>query len=147
MMEQNTYIKERLDDQIAWYDQRSQSNQKWYKRLRVTELIAAASIPFLAAYITDASLILKLGVGFLGLLITFITGVVTLYKFQENWIEYRTTCENLRHEKFLYLTQTDPYDIEDPFKLLVQRVENLISKENTQWARYIKSSKKENKKG
>lgn len=55
MMEQNTYIKERLDDQIAWYDQKSQSNQKWYKRLRVIELIAAASIPFLAAYITEAS--------------------------------------------------------------------------------------------
>jgi hypothetical protein len=147
MMEQNTYIKERLDDQIAWYDQKSQSNQKWYKRLRVIELIAAASIPFLAAYITEASLILKLGVGFLGLLITFITGVVTLYKFQENWIEYRTTCESLRHEKFLFLTQGDPYDIENPFKLLVQRVENLISRENTQWAQYIKSSEKENKKG
>jgi len=83
----------------------------------------------------------------LGLLITFITGVVTLYKFQENWIEYRTTCESLRHEKFLFLTQGDPYDIEDSFKLLVQRVENLISRENTQWAQYIQSSEKENKKG
>ena len=81
----------------------------------------------------------------MGLLITIITGVVTLYKFQENWIEYRTTCETLRHEKFLFLTQTDPYDIEDPFNLLVHRVENLISKENTQWAQHIKMSKKMNK--
>ena len=40
----------------------------------------------------------------------------------------------------------EPYDFEDAFKLLVQRVENLISKENTQWAQSIKSSKKENKK-
>ena len=81
----------------------------------------------------------------MGLLITIITGVVTLYKFQENWIEYRTTCETLRHEKYLFLTQADPYDIEDPFKLLVQRVENLISKENTQWAQHIKMSKKNDK--
>jgi uncharacterized metal-binding protein len=146
MMEQNTYIKERLDDQIAWYDNKSQSNQRWYKRLRVIELIAGACIPFLAAYITEASLVLKVGVGFLGLLITLITGVVTLYKFQENWIEYRTTCETLKHERFLFLTQTDPYDVADPFKLLVQRVENLISKENTQWAKHIKSSAKEKKK-
>jgi hypothetical protein len=145
MMEQNTYIQERLDDQIDWYDKKSQSNQKWHKRLRVIELIAGASIPFLAAYITEASLTLKLGVGFLGLLITIITGVVTLYKFQENWIEYRTTCEALRHEKFLFLTQTDPYDIKDPFNLLVFRVENLISKENTKWAEHIKMSKKKNK--
>jgi hypothetical protein len=49
MMEQNTYIQERLDDQIDWYDKKSQSNQKWHKRLRVIELIAGASIPFLAA--------------------------------------------------------------------------------------------------
>jgi hypothetical protein len=142
MMEQDTYIKERLEDQIAWYDNKSQWNQKWYKRLRIVELIAGASIPFLAAYITDTTLILKLVVGCLGLVITIITGAVTLYKFQENWIEYRTTCETLRHEKYLYLSQTEPYDISDPFKLLVQRVENLISRENTQWARYIQASKK-----
>ena len=146
MMEQDTYIEERLDDQIAWYDKKSQSNQKWHKRLRVIELIAGACSPFLAAYITETSLALKVAVGFLGLVVTFITGVVTLYKFQENWVEYRTTCEALKHEKFLYLTQSDPYDTEAPFNLLVQRVENLLSSENSRWAGRSQIPGKEKKK-
>jgi hypothetical protein len=33
----------------------------------------------------------------------------------------------------LFLTQTDPYDKDDAFHLLVQRVEGLLSKENTDW--------------
>jgi hypothetical protein len=33
----------------------------------------------------------------------------------------------------LFLTQTQPYEKEDAFHLLVQRVEALLSKENTEW--------------
>jgi hypothetical protein len=47
MMGQDMYIKERLEDQIAWYDKKSQRNQKWFERLRAIALIAGASIPFL----------------------------------------------------------------------------------------------------
>jgi hypothetical protein len=52
---------------------------------------------------------------------------------QEHWIEYRATAESLRREKFLFLTQTEPYDKDDAFHLLVQRVEALLSNENTEW--------------
>jgi hypothetical protein len=119
-------------------------NQKWYKRLRVIEITAAAIIPFLAGIINSNSVQIKIVIGLLGLIIVVITGAVTLYKFQENWIEYRTTCESLKHEKFLYLTSIEPYSGEKSFQLLVQRIENLISKENTKWMEYIKSSKEGN---
>jgi hypothetical protein len=56
---------------------------------------------------------------------------------QEHWIEYRATAESLRKEKFLFLTQTEPYDKDAAFHLLVQRVEALLSKENTDWAQSI----------
>jgi hypothetical protein len=56
-----------------------------------------------------------------------------LLQLQEHWIEYRSTAESLRKEKFLFLTQTDPYDKDDAFHLLVQRVEALLSKENAEW--------------
>jgi len=32
---------ERLEDQLSWYDNKSMENQKWYKRLKVAEIIAA----------------------------------------------------------------------------------------------------------
>jgi hypothetical protein len=46
---------------------------------------------------------------------------------KRSWIEYRATAESLRKEKFLFLAQTEPYDEDDAFDLLVQRVEDLVS--------------------
>jgi Protein of unknown function (DUF4231) len=61
-----------------------------------------------------------------------------------HWIEYRATAESLKKEKFLFLTQTDPYDKDDAFHLLVERVEALLSKENTEWLQSVmKPSKAE----
>ena len=42
-------VVERLEDQISWYDRKSGSNQRIYKRIKVTEIVAAAVIPFLPA--------------------------------------------------------------------------------------------------
>ena len=72
---------------------------------------------------------------------------MALYNFQENWIEYRTTCESLRHHKFRFLTKSEPYDGEDAFQNLVNNIEALISKENTNWVEYIRSEYKEDKNG
>ncbi len=141
-MNEEKYLKERLEDQIEWYDKKSMFNQNWFKRLRVIEIAAAAAIPFLAGFIDGNSDSYKIVIGLLGFAIVVITGVVTLYKFQENWIEYRTISESLKHEKYLYFSSCEPYNVDKSFCLLVQRVENLISKENSKWVEYIKSSKK-----
>lgn len=133
------YLKQRLEDQILWYDRRSQQNQNWYKRLRLVEFIAAGMIPFLVGYVVDARPWLPIIIGALGALVAVIAAVLGLYQFEQNWIEYRTTCESLKKEKYLYLTRTEPFDDDeaDNFQLLVQRVETLVSKENTNWAQYM----------
>ncbi|NOY63291.1 MAG: DUF4231 domain-containing protein [Gammaproteobacteria bacterium] len=132
-MEQNEYLSDRLDDQINWYDKKSIQNQKLFKRLQLTSIVAAASIPFLSGYITETSIVLKIFTGLLGITVAVITAILGIYKSQENWLEFRTTCESLKHEKYLFLTHAEPYHCEQPFQLLVQRVEGLISKENTHW--------------
>ena len=146
-MNEAQFLKERLDDQINWYDKKSLINQLWYKLLRVAEIVAASSIPFLAGYMSDRAPAIRIIVGLLGLMIAVIAGVAALYQFQENWIEYRTTGESLRHEKYLYLTHTEPYNIDTPFPLLVQRVESLVSTENTKWSQLIRAPKREVKNG
>jgi len=117
-------------------------NQKWFKRLQVASILAPATIPFLSGYITETTVLLKACVGLLGLTVAAITAVLGIYRFQENWLEFRTTCESLKHEKYLFLTKSEPYDESEPFQLLVERVEGLISKENTAWNRYMKKEKK-----
>jgi len=141
-MNQEKYWKERLEDQIDWYDRKSRQSQKWFKRLQIASILASATIPFLAGYITETTVILKVSVGVLGLAVVAITAILGIYKFQENWLEFRTTCESLKHEKYLFLTNSEPYDTGTQFKLLVERVESLISKENTAWSRYMKKEKK-----
>jgi len=59
--------------------------------------------------------------------------MLALYQFQENWTAYRSTCESLKQEKYLFLTKTEPYNGSDPFPLFVQRVESILSKERTAW--------------
>lgn len=141
------YIQERLDGQIAWYDQKSGWNQKRFKLLRIVELIFATSIPFLVSHVTNDTEILKYIVGFMGVCVAVVSGLATLYKFHENWTEYRTTAETLRHEKYFFLTKTAPYDKDYRFELLVARVESIISRENTTWACTIKGKGKEKANG
>jgi len=109
----------------------------------MVEIIAAASIPLLVGY-ADSMVELKVVVGILGLLVAVIAGLLGLYQFQENWSGYRTTCEGLKQEKYLFLTKTQPYDQGDSFSLFVQRVENVISKEHLTWSQYMRNKEKPN---
>ena len=127
------YIKYRLDDQINWYDNKAASAQRWYKVYQVAELIIAALIPLLSGYAASSTLIaVIIGVG--GALISLIEGICKLFRFHENWIEYRSTCELLRHEKYLYQMKAFPYCKEESYEqMFVKNVESLISAESSKW--------------
>ncbi len=144
-MKEDEYLKNRLEDQLVWYSEKSKHNQKWFKRLRLVEISSAALIPFLSG-MGDKIVYFPWVIGGLGMLIAMATATSTLFKYHENWIEYRTVSEQLKHEKFLYLTNSKPYDVEKKFGLLVGRIEYLISKENSVWAETIKKQSGEAKK-
>lgn len=138
-MDEDKYIADRVDDQIDWYDNKSQSAQRWFKRLRCLEILSAAAIPLIAGFAKDPFPV-NLCLGILGALIVVISSVISLNQFQENWTEYRTTCESLKHEKYLFLTKAEPYHEEEPYRLFVQRVESMISKENSAWSQYTQAT-------
>lgn len=124
-------IIERLEDQIAWYDRNSLKNQRRYKRMKFVVIISASVIPFLATFTRSE---VRWITGGLGVLITVIEGVLQLNQYQQNWISYRSTCEALKHEKYVYLGKASPYaEASDPHALLAERVESLVSQENAKW--------------
>ncbi len=133
MISPEEYVEQRINDQIGWYDRKSTTNQRWFKRLRFAEIVAAAAIPFLSGFAGN-SFPIKIAIGALGVFVAVIASLLGLLQLQVHWIEYRATAESLRREKFLFLTQTAPYDEDDAFHLFVQRVEALLTKENTEWA-------------
>ena len=139
-------IWDRLEDQIDWYDRKSSQSQRTYKRIKITEIIAAATIPFLPAlnispesttwFAQHAGWIhVSWLTGALGVLITILEGILQLNKYQQNWISYRSTSEGLKREKYTYLAKARPYtDVTDPRALLAERVEFLVSEEHANWA-------------
>ena len=147
-MDASDYITQRVDDQIGWYDRKSRTNQQWYKLLRTVEFTGAAFIPFLATYLEPGIPKTKIIIGILGVLITVITATLSLYRHQEHWVEYRTTCESLKKEKFLFLTGSGPYvgASATTLQIFVDRVETLISKQNSNWAQYMTQQQEEEEK-
>jgi len=134
------YLEQRLDNQIDLYSDKSSRCKVWYRSLRIIEFVAAAIIPLLSGM--DNLLYSNWIIGGLGMLIAISAATGSLFKYHENWIQYRATSEALKHEKFLFLGGSAPYDEENAFQLLVQRVEGLISKENTNWTVTVKSEPK-----
>jgi hypothetical protein len=62
MISPEEYIEQRLNDQIGWYDRKSVTNQRWFRRLRFAEIVAAATIPFLSGFAGN-SLPIKIAIG------------------------------------------------------------------------------------
>ena len=136
------YLRTRVLDQINWYEKKSAYNKRWFLTFKISEIVFALFIPFLSGFINSAGSPLKIVVGALGIIVAAIAGLITLIKFQENWLEYRTVAESLKLEKFLFLSKAGPYkDASDSFPLFVERIESLISTSTKKWVNYI--SKKE----
>lgn len=133
------YFENRLDNQIKWYDSKSISAQSKYKWMKITVLLCSSLIPFLVAF-SGNYICLKIFIGLLGVLITSLEGISNINKYQEHWIEYRSICEILQHEKHMYLYQSGVYDeSENRFTFFVERIESIISKENINWANLNKN--------
>ena len=119
----------RLEGQIDWYDRSSQSSKRWYEVLKSAEIVAAAAIPFSAGF-----QITPWVTGSLGVVVVVLEGFQQLKQFHSNWTSYRSTCEALKHEKFLYLGRAEHYaSATNAHALLASRVEELVSREHAKW--------------
>ena len=137
-MDQNAfsnYLENRYEDQITWYDGKAAENQRIYRGLQWSVIVLAAITPVLIELDLDG---LIQGLGHVPTLTSAIVAILTAglstFKYQENWINYRTTCETLRKEKHFYDAGLGDYGKPgNKEALFVERVESLISRENTMW--------------
>jgi len=129
----------RLENQCEWYSKKSAVNQKWYKGLKLLQIVLAAAIPIIALLPVSCT---KFIMAIFGALIAILEGIQQLYQFHTLWTEYRSTAEHLKHEKYLFLSSSGPYrgfEQDDALLLLAERIEEHISKEHAKW---IDTSKK-----
>ena len=132
-IDMTAYIKDRVDDQIKWYDQKAKSCKRQYLAIQITETILASVIPLLSGHTSIPCV--PFAVGVLGSVIAILGAVSKLLKLHENWIQYRSAYALLVYQKNLYLTGSSPYSLSGDSidNLFVLNVEQIISAENNQW--------------
>ncbi len=143
MAETKDVTLSRLEDQIDWYDRKSMVNQKRFKLLKAGQLLSAATIPVIATLEASPAISAALG----GIIIV-LEGFQQLNQYQQNWTAYRSTCEALKHEKYLFLAGAGPYaGAGDSRALLADRIEGLISQEHAKWVSARQEIDKDGSKG
>ena len=125
------YLKERYADQVEWYSNKSSKNKRYYQWFQWIAIIISASLPVLVLVMPTR---LKLITVSLSVILAVTTTALKTFKFQEIWLNYRTTAETLKKEKFYYDARAIEYaTAENAEQLFVEKVEALISRENTLW--------------
>jgi len=127
------YLKDRYQDQVNWYGSKSRLNKDRYDWSQSIAITLSASIPFLVVFLEGDYRWIP---AIFSTLLTIDTAILKTFKFQENWIHYRTIAETLKKEEHYYDAEINEYNGKkqpDKQKLFVERVEKLISRENTLW--------------
>lgn len=123
----------RLEDQISWYDGKSNGAQNWYKRLKIAQIGLAVLIPIASHLPTDY---VRWVTAIAGSIIALLEGVQHMNQYSTLWVMYRSTAEFLKHEKFLFLSAAGPYKSlsnDDRLLALAERVEERVSTEHANW--------------
>lgn len=140
------YIEERYKDQVKWYGDKSKVNKILYQWFQWGAIVLSASIPVLVVSVEDSYKWITAG---LSVVLAIATAGLNSFKFQENWINYRTIAETLKKEKHYYDAALNEYAASDNREqLFVEHVETLISRENTLWvATHAKKDDESKEKG
>lgn len=137
-MTEQEYFEQRLEDQMTFFSKKSTANKVKYFRFKVIVIILSASLPFVVKY--SAAPAFPEIIGLIGVIISILSGIDTLYNYHEHWINYRKVEEALKREKFLYLTDSEPYNIKSTkFKKFVANIESIIASENNEWVNVNKN--------
>jgi len=130
----NDFINTRLKPQIEWYDKKSLTNKKWTYFFNIVTIVCGAATPIFAAIDFKVLTIV------FGVIVAISLGILKFCKFEEHWHNYRTTCETLKKEEISFKYRTDIYSqSSDLEQLFIERVESVISRENTLWLCTVKA--------
>lgn len=127
----NKYLESRYRKETDWYDKKAIWNHRTYQIFQWAAIILSAFTPVLIV-VSDGWM--RWFAVAIAVLVAISTAALKTFKYQENWISYRTTCEILRKEYYFYEAGIQGYEsVGDKEALFIERVESLISRENTLW--------------
>lgn len=132
MTDNSTYIEGRLEKQREWHSRKASRNKNWHYVTEIVTMGAGAIIPVIN--ILDVSPVKAISTA-LAAVVVVSSAISKLFKFQENWLSFRTLAEALEREKELYQHQVGDYAVAQNLreKLLVERIENMLATTTSQF--------------
>jgi hypothetical protein len=130
MSEQLAYLDDRLESQRKWHSDKATWNKNRFYVAEIITLAAGALIPIINVFDVVPGAWTRVLSALLAAVIVTANGISKLYKFQENWLSFRSLAEVLKREKEFYLYHIGAYavagdDVRD--RILVERVEDILA--------------------
>jgi uncharacterized protein DUF4231 len=125
------YVESRLAQYQQWYDKKAVRTKAMHLRMRTISVVGGALVPVLVNL--DLSFA-KLTATVLSLVVVGSVSLESVYRYREQWKNYRSTEQLLGHERIYFETKVGPYaglSEDEAFPTLVARVESAIASENS----------------
>jgi len=128
-MNPDEYLTKRIDDQIDWYDHKAIDLQRMNVRLQTLILTLSLLLPIILSIPKnlggiDISSTINAGTTIMSIVLAIFIAFQSYRNYREKWIEYRTTAESLKNEKYMYLTKSGKYrDSEHASEALLETIE------------------------
>ena len=137
--EAQAYISTRAIQYSEWYDSKAVAAKRNFLRSKVFVAIGAVASPFLSTHSIEIRIwgsqfnLPVVLAGVLGLCIAALVSLEGIYKFHEQWKNYRSTEQYIVTQIFMFGYGVDDYEqltVADGFRKFVHNVEYAIKNEN-----------------
>src|SRR5438093_3588512 len=127
------YMKNRLDDQLAYFDSSAIKNQRAYRRLKLVAIACNILTTMTIALAFTVPEAYKVAMGIVALVLsTVVLGTYQLEEFQNygaKWEKFRLVAEQLKSEKYMFLNKVGAYSSADESanrREFIERIEGTI---------------------
>lgn len=135
IMSDSEYICNRLEAQRQWHSKKSSDYQKNYKITQYVNWIALSLVPLVN--IIDIQYVNS---EICSTLFSVIAGGACFMEknneYKKKWLLYRMISEQLKKEKYMYMTRVGMYK-DDSYDRLVSRCESVIETGNVEWYQFM----------
>lgn len=129
-MQERDYVQRRVEFHQHWFERKAQVNRWNYYFWQTLTIIFAALVPVLSSVSQPNGFFIAC----LGGASAVCAGLLTLFKFQENWVHYRSTCEDIKAHLAQFRVYQGPYqNAQLAFGALVENCEKIFSAERGKW--------------
>ncbi|MET9486711.1 DUF4231 domain-containing protein [Nocardia sp. NPDC006630] len=99
------YAERLSDGSYEWYVKASKKSRRYHRTTEIMQLVGSASISVLAVIFSGNTVIPAI----IGALIVIVTGLRSLFHWQENYLRFSKAREDVEAERRRYRTEMSPY--------------------------------------